>query len=141
MHAQTMTIVGALSGVIGGTVLGYLIGRRFRIVKARKQFWAASGVSLVLGMFVIFIGELIGVDLIAGFGVGLMTGGLNGLRWGMGRLSDAPRPRREPVVPGEIERRGEVVPPGREEPDPQPPGWQPQEREARDEGRTRTPVG
>jgi hypothetical protein len=132
LHAQVSAWVGAFSGILAGGVIGFFLGRRLREQGARRRFWAASGVSLAIGMSVIFIGELVGVDFLTGAGVGLMTGGLNGLRWGMGRLSDAPRPNREPVVPGEIERRGGLPA--------EPPREQPAPEEPREPGRAETPV-
>ena len=90
--------IGAVVGLVGGGTVGLLLGRRFRATCARGAFWAASGASVAVGVLIIFLGEVASLSLLAGAGVGLITGGLNGLRWGMGKLSDVPR-KAKPQAP------------------------------------------
>lgn len=91
MSGQLLAIAGAILGLAAAGFAGYTLGRRYRLACARRRFWIASGISVALGVGVTFIGVLTSVAFVSGAGVGLLTGGLNGLRWGMGRLSDAPR--------------------------------------------------
>ncbi len=110
MTDQLIALSGAIVGLVGGGFVGYALGRRYRTACARGRFWVASVLSVLLGMGVMFLGLVTSVSFVAGGGVGLMTGGLNGLRWGMGRLSDVPRtpsgeeqgeePRPERPAPG-----------------------------------------
>lgn len=98
MGGQTVALVGAMVGLAVGGAVGFALGRRLRD-RPRRMFWIASSASLLLGMLVIFVGEVAGLEVLTGGGVGLMTGGLNGIRWGFGRLSDAPRPQAQPRQP------------------------------------------
>lgn len=93
------TVIGASMGLFGGVGLGFVLGRRFRAGRRRGAFWAASGGSILVGAAVVVLGQMFGTSFIVGAGLGLVTGGLNGLRWGMGRLSDTPR--RDRQMPGE----------------------------------------
>ena len=85
---DTAAAIGAGIGLAGGIAAGFVLGRRFRAHCRRGAFWVASGGSIVLGVIVVLLGEIAGLTFIAGAGVGLVTGGVNGLRWGMGRLGD-----------------------------------------------------
>lgn len=91
MSGEIVGFGGALLGIAAGGLVGFSLGRRYRARCARGRFWVASVLSVLLGMVVMFGGYVSRTLFISGAGVGLMTGGLNGLRWGMGRLSDLPR--------------------------------------------------
>ncbi|HEY3318427.1 MAG TPA: hypothetical protein VGK50_08400 [Coriobacteriia bacterium] len=91
MVDQLIAVSGAVVGLAAGGFVGFTLGRRYRLTSSRGRFWVASAVSLVVGMVVIFAGLVTSLSFVSGSGVGLITGSLNGLRWGMGRLSDVPR--------------------------------------------------
>ncbi len=89
-------VTGAVLGLVASGAAGYLIGRSLRPCR-RAWFWVASIVSLLLGGIFVLIGSVAGLGFLSGGGIGVMTGGLNGIRWGFGRLSDdgsriAPKP-------------------------------------------------
>jgi hypothetical protein len=113
MNGQLEGLAGAIVGLVGAGIGGFYLGRRFRLAQSRRLFWVWSILSLAIGMLVIFVGEMIQIAFLAGAGVGLITGGLNGLRWGMGRLSDAPRP--SPARPAEADPPHETRQPERSE--------------------------
>jgi hypothetical protein len=98
--------VGAFIGLAGAGVGGFMLGRRFRETRSRRLFWLSCVLSFVFGVIFIFLGEMARIGFLAGGGVGFITGGLNGLRWGMGRLDDAPHP--EVPQPSTAEAQREV---------------------------------
>lgn len=78
-------VVGALVGIGGGAALGMWIGK---LISSRPQwwFWLLSVVMLSLGMGVAFLGLQIDTDAVFVAGVGLIGGGLTGLKYGARRV-------------------------------------------------------
>jgi hypothetical protein len=77
-----LATIGAV-GVAG--VAGYLIGVRLR-TRRPWLYWAANVVVVLLGAAVIAAGTLMGSDAAWLAGLGVIAGGLTGLKYGLGRV-------------------------------------------------------
>jgi hypothetical protein len=111
-------VIGLVLGLGVGLGVGFVLGRRLRPCR-RGMFWLASGGSVLLGILVVFFGQIVGATLLSGGGIGIMTGGLNGIRWGFGRLTDGRN--QVPVAPGQCDAPVYQQPPAHA---PQPPARQ-----------------
>jgi hypothetical protein len=80
-------LMGAIIGLAAGGAGGFFLGRWLRC-RARFWYWTASVACLVVGVVLIYLGQMGGLGYVAGGGLGLLTGGLNGIKYGTGRLSE-----------------------------------------------------
>ena len=81
------SVVGGGFGLGLGAVSGYMLGRWLRC-RGRLAYWSASAAFLIGGVILIFLGHHVGAGLMAGGGVGLVTGGLNGVKYGAGKMRE-----------------------------------------------------
>jgi hypothetical protein len=81
------SVIGVVLGLVAGGLGGFVLGRRLKC-RDRGWYWLASSGCFFFGVALIFYGALSGAGLLAGTGVGLVTGGLNGIKYGAGRLSE-----------------------------------------------------
>lgn len=74
-------VVGALAGIGGGAALGAWIGRMIG-ARAAWWFWVMAVVVLAAGVGVAFVGLQLETDAVFVAGVGVIGGGLTGLKYG-----------------------------------------------------------
>jgi hypothetical protein len=82
-----MSILGGVGGLMIGGLGGFYLGRWLRC-RRRWWYWGASAACLLLGVGFIFMGQAPGFGIMAGLGIGFVTGGLNGIKYGAGRLRE-----------------------------------------------------
>ncbi len=78
-----LSVIGGLVGIVGSMWLGLVWGERLR-PRRRWRYWAANAVMLFAGMTITFVGLRFELFWIAVAGVGVMGGGLTGLKYGLG---------------------------------------------------------
>jgi hypothetical protein len=83
---DALAVLGAVAGLAVGLFAGVRIGRRLRAHRVWR-FWLTCVISLLVGTALIYVGEMDRLPLLAGVGVGLAAGALNGVRWGYGSLA------------------------------------------------------
>ena len=77
-------VAGGVAGLAGGVFVGLRWGARLR-EQPTSRYWAANAAMLIAGMLVSFGGSVWGIPAFWTGGVGLMAGGLTGLKYGLGR--------------------------------------------------------
>lgn len=77
------SVLGALGGLVAGGVAGGAFGRWAR-GRGRALFWVGAAVMLACGMALAYVGYVRAADWLSGFGVGVMGGGLTGVKYGVG---------------------------------------------------------
>lgn len=76
--------LGGLLGLAGGILLGLRWGSRLAGGSTGK-YWRANAVLFFSGMLLAFAGDVLGSAFLWGVGVGVMGGGVTGLKYGFGR--------------------------------------------------------
>lgn len=83
--ALVLGLVGSLVGLGLGAWLGYVVGKRIA-QRGALVYWALNGVTVLVGLLVNVVGLVIGQFALAMLGVGLIAGGITGLKFGYGRV-------------------------------------------------------
>ncbi len=79
-----LLVIGALLGLGAGVWLGLRWGMRLAEAPAWR-YWAANAVVSLAGLAVAIVGQFLGQMWSAVAGLGIMGGGITGLKYGYGR--------------------------------------------------------
>ena len=79
-----LMLVGGIAGMAAGVFGGLKWGESLR-EKSNAAYWFANLLVMAAGMAVVFGGSVIAWPAVAVSGVGLMGGGVTGLKYGLGR--------------------------------------------------------
>jgi hypothetical protein len=77
-------VLGGAVGLGGGIAGGLAWGERLK-EQPSWRYWSANGIVMMAGMFLVFAGTAFGVGFVWTAGVGLMGGGVTGLKYGYGK--------------------------------------------------------
>ncbi len=80
-----LMVVGAVLGIGGGAGVGFALGR-FVAPKAAWWFWTAAVLLAIAGVGIAFLGLQVGTDALFVAGVGVIGGGLTGVKYGAHRV-------------------------------------------------------
>ncbi len=83
--AAALALLGASLGFLAGIAVGLWAGRRVRD-KHQAWYWSLNALFLVVGLVVDVAGLTLGLSFVAFFGLGLIPGGITGLKYGYGRI-------------------------------------------------------
>jgi hypothetical protein len=76
--------LGGAAGLAGGFAAGFKVGERLR-AKPSWRYWAFNAAVMVLGVTIVFLGTVYAVPFLWSGGIGLMGGGVTGLKYGYGK--------------------------------------------------------
>ena len=77
-------VLGGLAGVVGGIFAGLKWGEALRD-KPQAAYWMANAAMMIGGIAVVFAGNLAGLVGVTIAGIGVMGGGVTGLKYGLGK--------------------------------------------------------
>ena len=79
-----LLIIGSLTGLAAGIWIGLKWGMRLAD-RPSWRYWAANGVMALAGLVIATAGQFLGAHWFAVSGVGIMAGGITGLKYGYGQ--------------------------------------------------------
>jgi hypothetical protein len=77
-------IVGAVAGLGLSFWLGYRYGEKCRKLPERR-YWTANVVGMLVGLVLAVLGSQYGMPWLWAMSLGIMTGSISGLKYGLGK--------------------------------------------------------
>lgn len=100
-----LLVAAAVAGFGPSFWLGYRVGVRCRKLP-ESRYWAANAVGLAIGFVLATLGALLSLMWLWIAALGVMTGSLSGLKYGLGKLEWIRRLMGETSGKGDQDRRG-----------------------------------